>query len=135
MANLTQGSTTGALSPHLSKAPFTVTRRVNTATTNLAVGAHQIINIPADYLVLDASVKVEVVDAGGGTIALGDTGNAARYAAATATSAVVYTAPTVVVRRTPTVTASTVDITVATATLTTAVLLVTALCLDLRKGS
>lgn len=135
MANLTRGSTAGGVAPAIAKIPFTVTRVVDTSTTNLAAGVHQIFNVPARFQVLHASVEVTTVESVGvtGTVALGDTLSAARYVAAAVVTATGYMVQTGA-KGVPSTAATTVDITVATATLSTAKLLVTIVMVDLSRG-
>jgi hypothetical protein len=135
MANLTRGSTAGGMAPAIAKAPYTITRVVDTSTTNLAAGVHQIINVPANFQVLHASVQVTTAETVGttGTVALGDTGSAARYVAAATVAATGYMTQTGA-KGVPNVAATTIDITVAVATLSTAKLLVTAVLVDLSRG-
>ena len=138
MANFTRGSTAGATSPAIAKTPYTITRQINVATDaagSLAAGVHQIFNIPANVQVLHASVRILTAETVGttGTIALGDTGSAARYVAAATVAATGYMTQTGA-KGVPSTSATTVDVTVATATLTNVVFLVSIVCADLTRG-
>jgi hypothetical protein len=132
MANLTVGSTTGHLAGFKSHNPYTITKIVDCTATNLAAGVHQVVNVPARSQVLHASVEVMTAETVGttGTVALGDTGSAARYVAAATVAATGYMTQTGA-KGVPSVNAGTVDVTVAVATLSTAKLKITVILTDL----
>lgn len=91
----------------------------------------QIANLPAGAVVLAAGVQVVTAGSGTGTFALGDTGSATRFTAATAVNATSYTAGVTAHVYTA---QDTLQITVGTANVTTGVYTVWALVANMNDA-
>jgi hypothetical protein len=135
--NFTNGSIAGVAKPHDTTprgfSPFVLRNIVDfTKQTNVATDVIQVLNVPAGTLVLGVTLRVITVDAGGGTVDIGTGASTQIWGAACslATGGAVLDSPLPFDAPTYFATADTIDFVTATAAITTGIVELTAVCID-----